>query len=602
MPARPRTLLTAAILTLTLVLSACGLTKENKDAARDVVKKFAAAVSEGNYAEASTYTTEPDKAKADLTFVSEQLSDATLTFTVGNVSASAAEGTADYDVVLRVLGRELPYKTTAQLVTDNDDHWKIDWKPAVIHPQLTSDTHLQITQAPGNKPTVLDRNGQPILSEQLVTVIRIDPAALTDAAGAAAALSAALSPVEPTMTTDAIAAQIAGAAEPFTLVALRADAASGIEIPDLPGITYNKQARLLTATKSLRSPALSGLGPVWEQAAKQSTGWSLELQNAKNEVVAKILDVPAAPITTIPTTFDATLQAAAQAAVDKVSGQAVVVAIQPSTGGVLAVAQNSAADAEGPIALTGQYPPGSTFKIVTTAAALVGGEATPDTVLPCPGKATIKGRTIPNDEEFDLGDIALHTAFAHSCNTTLAALAAELPADALHDQALRFGLGVDYVAPGLTTITGKAPTAANDAELVEDAIGQGKVVASPFAMALMAATVAKGSTPVPTIVTGSQTTADQSPDAPSPEVIADLQAMMLETVQSGTAKSLSDIGGLAGKTGTAQFGDGTHSHGWFVGYYKDMAFAVLLTGADSSKPAVTVAGDFIRAAGPQIPN
>jgi len=145
------------------------------------------------------------------------------------------------------------------------------------------------------------------------------------------------------------------------------------------------------------------------------------------------------------------------------------------------------------------------------------------------------------------------------------------------------------------------PAAASDAEMVEASIGQGKVVASPFAMALMAATVAKGSTPLPTLVTGTTTTADQTPAAPSPEVIADLQQMMAETVESGTAKSLSDIGGVAGKTGTAQFGDGTHSQGWFVGYYEDLAFAVLLTDAGSSKPAVTVAGDFLRTAEGSIP-
>ncbi|MFP3468011.1 penicillin-binding transpeptidase domain-containing protein, partial [Leifsonia sp. SIMBA_070] len=76
-------------------------------------------------------------------------------------------------------------------------------------------------------------------------------------------------------------------------------------------------------------------------------------------------------------------------------------AISPSTGGILAVAQNDAANKEGPIALTGLYPPGSTFKTVTTAAALTSGAVTPQTQLPCPGRATIEGRTIPNEDEFD---------------------------------------------------------------------------------------------------------------------------------------------------------------------------------------------------------
>ncbi|WP_228389291.1 penicillin-binding transpeptidase domain-containing protein [Cumulibacter manganitolerans] len=601
MPSRRRTAIVALLVALTLITASCGLTKKERAAARDVAAKFAEAMTARDYAHAASYTTDPDKAAADLTFVTEQLSKPETAYTLDEVTASTAEGTVKYQVALKVLGRELAYKVTAQLVTDKNNDWKIDWKPSVIHPQLTGDTHLQVVQAPGTKPVILDRNGQPLMSEQLVTVVRVDPRKVTDPAGTAQALSGALSPIDASFTPDAIAGQISSASETFTLVALRPEAAASVSVPALPGITSNKQARLLTAAKGLRSVALSGLQSTWDSAAKASTGWSLQLQDAKNDNRATLLDVPAAPVSTIPTTFDATLQAAAQAAVDKVPGQAVLVAVQPSTGGVLSVAQNAAADVEGPVALTGQYAPGSTFKIVSTAAALAAGAAQPDTQLDCPGKATIKGRTIPNDEEFDLGTVPLHTAFAHSCNTTIAALAAELPANALHDQALGFGLGVDYVAPGLTTITGKAPVATSDAEMVEDSIGQGKVVASPFAMALMAATVAHGSTPLPTLVTGQPTTADQSPPAPSPQVITALRAMMAETVASGTAKSVNDISGLAGKTGTAQFGDGSHSHGWFVGYYKDLAFAVLLVGADSSKPAVAVAGDFIRAAKGQIP-
>ena len=179
----------------------------------------------------------------------------------------------------------------------------------------------------------------------------------------------------------------------------------------------------------------------------------------------------------------------------------------------------------------------------------------------------------------------LHTAFAQSCNTTVAKLAADLPATALSDEALKYGLGVDYTTPFLTTITGSVPPSANDAEQVEASIGQGKVTASPFGMALAAATVLAGATPMPMLVAGQPATADQEAPAPGPEVIEALRAMMSETVESGTATEISDIDGLGGKTGTAQYGDGTHSHGWFIGYYKDLAFAVLVTGADSSKPA-----------------
>jgi cell division protein FtsI/penicillin-binding protein 2 len=108
-----------------------------------------------------------------------------------------------------------------------------------------------------------------------------------------------------------------------------------------------------------------------------------------------------------------------------------LVAISGSTGGILAAAQNPPADAQGAIAFSGLYPPGSTFKTITTAAALDAELVSPDTPVACPGQATIENRTIPNDDDFDLGTVPFSAAFAHSCNTTMGALADRLPTDAL---------------------------------------------------------------------------------------------------------------------------------------------------------------------------
>lgn len=165
-------------------------------------------------------------------------------------------------------------------------------------------------------------------------------------------------------------------------------------------------------------------------------------------------------LSTIPrVSVTARLQLLAQQSVATEPRPAVLVAISPSTGRILAAAQNGAAGAQGPIAFSGAYPPGSTFKTITTAAALQAGLATPDTPEQCPGTVTVENRIIPNEGEFDLGTVPLSTAFARSCNTTMAALADRLPADALPNMARLFGIGVDYVIPGLTTITGKVPSA-----------------------------------------------------------------------------------------------------------------------------------------------
>ncbi|SER98412.1 penicillin-binding transpeptidase domain-containing protein [Actinokineospora terrae] len=293
------------------------------------------------------------------------------------------------------------------------------------------------------------------------------------------------------------------------------------------------------------------------------------------------------------TTVRVKTQNAAQAAVDSVSAPAYLVAIQPSTGGILAVAQNTTAGTA-PKALNGLYPPGSTFKVVTGAAALGSGKTTANTVLPCPGSKVIGTRTIRN-ADFDLGDVPLHTAFAKSCNTTFAQLAADLPLDALPKAAAQFGLAADFEIPGLTTQTGRVDAASGVAQQAENSIGQGTVQTSPFGLALMAATVAKGGPVTPQLFTTVKTTVKTGYKGPSGAVIADLRSMMREVVTAGRGEALKGYGAVHGKTGTAQFGDGSQAHGWFAGYRDDVAFAVLVENAGAAAPAVAVTGKFLGA-------
>src|SRR6185436_5326642 len=102
------------------------------------------------------------------------------------------------------------------------------------------------------------------------------------------------------------------------------------------------------------------------------------------------------------------------------------------------------------------------------------------TPVGCPGTTTVDGRVIPNSGKFDQGTIPLHSAFAFSCNTTFAALAVGLPPDALTNTARKLGIGVHFVVPGITTVTGSLPPANGKVERAEDGFGQGKVTASPF--------------------------------------------------------------------------------------------------------------------------
>ena len=175
-------------------------------------------------------------------------------------------------------------------------------------------------------------------------------------------------------------------------------------------------------------------------------------------------------------------------------------------------------------------------------------------------------------------------AFANSCNTTFAELASRMPPSALTDAASQYGIGADFIIEGLTTVTGTVPATVNLIERTEDGFGQGKVLVTPFGMALTAATVAAGKTPTPHLIVGSHTieTGDHPPADPA--MLDGLRSMMRLVVTNGTAREIEGAGEVYGKTGEAEFEGG--SHAWFAGYRGDLAFAALIVGGGSSAYAV----------------
>ncbi len=601
MPVKRRTLVSLFGVLLLVLTAACTSTSKDgvdRSDAASVANGFAVAMSKKDASAASKLTDKPGQAAKVLAAVFKDLPAKKVSFSVAKAPSGKSSASASFKASWDFGKKHVwSYNVPATLKTDKNGNWNIVWSPADVHPSLTADTTLSYADVAPTGPAFTDSAGQPLMSEQTVDVVRLDPTQVTDPAGTSKALAGVLNQFDPSITADSIAAELAASpTKAVSIVTLRSADADPVmgQLQQIVGVSTVLQNRLLTVDSAMSSPVFTDLKKVWDDEVKAHQGWRVSLLDAKGATASVLAEGGLETLPDIQTTMEPAIQSAAQLAIENLPAQAAIVALRPSTGAVLAVAQNDAANAEGPIALTGQYPPGSTFKIVTSTAIISAGVATADSIEPCPGTATIEGRTIPNENQFDLGQIPFHTAFAQSCNTTMAALASKLPGDALHKTALGCGIGVDYTTPGLTTLTGKVPVTTNAAEQVESAIGQGSVVVSPFGLALCAASVVTGQTPTPDLIVGQPAKADQKP-APMPAaVLPALRSMMTEVVTSGTAKQLKNISGLAGKTGTAQFGDGTHSHGWFVGTYKDLAFAVLLVGADSSTPAVNVAGDFLK--------
>jgi hypothetical protein len=583
-----------SILLCALLLGSTSCSLFSRPSPEDAFRAFADALARKDAGAAAARTDDQNAATATITSMFDGMSkDATLKVDLSKPGDDDKTAKLTYSWSFGA-NKTLNYDATATATQSGND-WRVHWDPTVLHPKLQPGMTFQYSDDKNFLTPVTDRDGQPLLTWQSIGVVNLT----RDHLDSAAPLASLLQPFDDTITAESITGQFNGTQDDtVTVIKLRQDDLTAVsdQLKQISGVSVAEQGALLTANRDLSSPAIDGLQTLWQKAIDAAAGWSVMLVDDKGQPTEQLASTPPGDTPPIRTTLDTRLQLLAQQAVSAEGRPAVLVAISPTTGGILAAAQNAAAQAQGPIAFSGSYPPGSTFKTITTAAALQAGLATPDSPEPCPGTVTVENRTIPNEDEFDLGTVPLSTAFAKSCNTTMAGLADKLPADALPNMARLFGVGVDYVVPGLTTITGSVPNADTPAQKVENGIGQGTVTVSPFGLAVAEASLGHGSTITPALVLGETTTAN-APSAPIPPAIAEsLRAMMLQTVADGTATALRDVPGLGGKTGTAEFGDNTHSHGWFAGITGDIAFATLVVGGDTSAPAITVSGDFLRPA------
>ncbi|MEV4740419.1 penicillin-binding transpeptidase domain-containing protein [Streptomyces sp. NPDC049555] len=289
------------------------------------------------------------------------------------------------------------------------------------------------------------------------------------------------------------------------------------------------------------------------------------------------------------TTLDAGVQRAAEAAVARHS-DASVVAVKPSTGEILAVAD--AKKTEFNPALSGTTAPGSTMKVITAAMLLEKGVSAPGKHLPCPKNATY-GMTFHNVEHSENPDATFAQDFAASCNTAFISFAGKIPDSALADEARDvFGIGLDWKT-GVSTFDGRVPADAGAGKAAA-LIGQGRVQMNPLTMASVAATVRTGSFHQPYLVApdidGRQLA--RAPRSLPAGVARDLRAMMRLTAVSGTgAHAMSGLGGdIGAKTGSAEVDNQAAPNGWFTAYRDDVAAAAVVPqgghGGDSAGPIV----------------
>ncbi len=520
------------------------------------------------------------------------------------------------------------YETTLDLTADDEGAWTAAWSPALVHPDLPADGVLSSTRTTAPRAGVVRPDGAVVVGDQPVVRVGVQPSRVTDLASLTATLADVLDVDAADLTERVTAAAPDAFVDVITLRRPDYDAVKA-QVQPLPGTVFAESTLPLAPTREFARALLGTVGPATAEIVEQSggrvaAGDQTGLSGLQRQYEERLAGTPGVTVEAVAgetrtelfavepvageplvVTLDPAVQQAADAALADVvtsgslgadggEGNAALVAVSVSTGAVLAVANTPATGTNR--AMTGQYPPGSTFKAVSTQALLAAG-VTPDEGVACPATATVEGRAFRNFEGGALGDAATFAEdFEASCNTAFVALSERLGDDALATAAAPMGLGLDW-SVGAEAFTGEVPATESPVDRAAATIGQGRNLASPLSMAVAAGTIARGSFVDPTLVDPAADTA-----VPAPPPVADLATvrdLMRRVATQGTASALADVPGdpVYAKTGTAEFGteDPPQTHGWVIGFSGDLAFAVLVeNGVSGARSAVPVAEAFLR--------
>lgn len=500
--------------------------------ARDAVHDYLDAWSKADYAGMAAHADVPvTRLQTVLEPIRSSLEVQRADYSPGLLTRTGDTATVPFHAALALRGLGAwSYDGALQLDRGPDKVWRVRFGASSVHPAMTAGTTLRRIPVLGTRGRLLDRNGTPLQGQD---------------ADLDANLLGTVGPLDATQAAvlgDGTAAGQTGGQ-------------SGLER------AYNAQ---LAGTPGARI--------VLARASSQQTLQAYPARNGSD----------------VRTTLDLRYQRAAHQGISGY-GSAGLVAIDTRTGGILSAANSGSAST----ALRGQYPPGSTFKMVTTTAGLLHGldESSP---LNCPKTTYAGGRSFKNSKDESYGEINLREAFGYSCNTAFVNLRRQLT-DADMQRATQL-LGFDGKQPlPIDSFGGVYPTGP-DHDPYAEAFGQDQVLASPLEMASIAAAFAGGTWHRPFVV-------GKAPESHAlpPAVAGQMRDMMRGVVTFGTAAPVSFPGEVSGKTGTAEYGSAPPgqdlpTHAWFAGFRGDVAFCVLVPGGGfGAEVAAPAAARFLRA-------
>jgi cell division protein FtsI/penicillin-binding protein 2 len=504
--------------------------------------------------------------------------------------------------------------STVRLVKPRNK-WRVMWTPATIDSRLRPGDQIEVDRSWPTRAPIVGARGVKLTTQGQQVVVGLVGERIKDANTVRADLLAVGAPSA--AVDQAIVAAKANPTffEPIYTISqarfekLKAAPGAG-NVYNVPGTQFEASNKTGSITPQLTAHLVGTVGPITAEQLK-TVGYpydsssvvgqsgieasqektlagtpttSIQIDSAAGPSAGQLANFPGTPSKTVRTSIDPKIQRAAEAALATATHHDVsMVAMNAKTGQVLAVVSDPLDTYN--TAFQGAYPPGSTFKVLTSSALFSKG-LTPASAATCPTTLTVDGEVFHNAE----GDAPVSDmlqAFTESCNTAYIGLAIDHLKDPdLPAVAKLYGLQRTPKL-GAPAFMDNIPKPTSQTELAGDAIGQGNVTFSALGMATVAAAVDSGVVHAPRLVVGAPDDSLPSSKLPS-STVSNLHTMMAEVVASGTAAGEGLPSGTYAKTGTAEYGTGANLKidGWLMGFRGNIAFAIVThnTGGDDGGP------------------
>ncbi|WP_262391303.1 penicillin-binding transpeptidase domain-containing protein [Nocardiopsis sp. CNR-923] len=489
----------AAVVVLTLVGGGVSWFVLTRPQPEDALSAYSTAWEERDYESLAAVTTGGDAA-AVMTAVDEGLGLESVSVDVGAPTVDGGSGSAPYQVTVG-LANASEWGWEGELPLQREDgQWRVVFAPDVAHPELGEGQVLARTTVWGERGHVLAADGTQ----------------LDDATGSLQMLVGTLGEA-----TEEDVERLGPAYRVGDTIGV-----SGLQQ------AYEEALAGEAATSILRVDAAAAEDPDSLEATEENTLATLDGSDGQD----------------VTTSIDLAVQEAAATAILTADEPAGMVAVRPSTGEILATVNVPGGFNR---AFEGQYPPGSSFKIISYSALLDSGMTT-DAVMQCPEAYDPGGWEFVNAGGAGYGEQTMTEAFATSCNTALVAEIIERSSpDALRASSEQFGMNAPLDI-GVPALEPSFPTPEGAVMLGAQSIGQGQIVSSPLHMATVPAAIADGSWRHPVLVTDPVREGLPEP-TPIPHAEA-IRPMMRAVVTDGSASDAGFQGEVYGKTGTAEYG------------------------------------------------